>query len=150
MVTILRDAGLSGLIESESVEQLAGGFQFTEGPLWQPDGSLLFQDIKAERSYRLERDRSVRLLRDHTGAANGQTFGAGGSIVFCEQTGRRISRLGAPDGPVEPIAETWAGATAQQSQRHRVPVRRPDLFHRPGLWRRAVAASAPLSGRFCP
>ena len=54
MVTILRDAGLSELIESETVEQLAGGFQFTEGPLWQPDGSLLFQDIKAERTYRLE------------------------------------------------------------------------------------------------
>ena len=52
-VTVLRDAGLSGLIESDSIDKAAGGFQFTEGPLWQPDGGLLFQDIKAERSYRL-------------------------------------------------------------------------------------------------
>ena len=35
------------------VERLADGFQFTEGPLWCPDGSLLFQDNKAERTYRL-------------------------------------------------------------------------------------------------
>jgi gluconolactonase len=110
MVTILRDAGLSELIESGTVERLAGGFQFTEGPLWQSDGSLLFQDIKAERSYRLGPDRSVQLLRERTGAANGQTYGPGGSIVFCEQTGRRISRLSASDGHVEPIVETWFGA----------------------------------------
>lgn len=108
MVTILRDAGLSALIESEEVERLAGGFQFTEGPLWQPDGTLLFQDIKAERTYRLNPDRSVQLLRERTGAANGQTYGAGGSIVFCEQTGRRISRLSSSDGQVEPVVETWA------------------------------------------
>jgi gluconolactonase len=108
MVEVLREAGLSALIESETIERLAGGFQFTEGPLWQPDGSLLFQDIKAERSYRLASDRSVHLVREKTGAANGQTFGPGGSIVFCEQNGRRVSRLLA-DNTVEPIAEAWAG-----------------------------------------
>jgi len=44
MVTILRDAGLSRLVESESLDRLADGFQFTEGPLWCPDGSILFQE----------------------------------------------------------------------------------------------------------
>jgi gluconolactonase len=109
-VTILRDAGLSRLIESETIEQLAGRLQFTEGPLWQPDGSLLFQDIKAERTYRLAPDRSLHVLREQTRAANGQTFGPGGSIIFCEQNGRRISRLSVVDGKVEPVVETWAGA----------------------------------------
>jgi gluconolactonase len=108
MVTILRDSGLSDLVESTEVERLADGFQFTEGPLWQPDGSLLFQDIKAERTYRLAADRSVRLLRDNTGAANGQTFGADGVIIFCEQNGRRISRMSLDGGEVEPVVETWA------------------------------------------
>ena len=54
MATILRDAGLSELVEGQEVERLARGFEFTEGPLWCPDGSLLFQDIKAERTYRLD------------------------------------------------------------------------------------------------
>src|SRR5208337_1101666 len=69
MLTILRDAGLSRLIESEAIEKLAGGFQFTEGPLWCPDGSLLFQDIKAERTYRLGPGSQLDTLREHTGAA---------------------------------------------------------------------------------
>jgi gluconolactonase len=109
MVQILRDAGLSGLVEGRELECLARGFEFTEGPLWCPDDSLLFQDNKAERTYRLDPDRSVRLLRDHTGAANGQTFGPDGRIVFCEQNGRRVSRMRRDGTGVETIAETWAG-----------------------------------------
>ncbi len=88
----------------------AGGFQFTEGPLWCPDGSLLFQDIKAERTYRLAADRSLHVLREQTGAANGQTFVPGVRIVFCEQNGRRVSRMARDGSGVEPVVETWAGA----------------------------------------
>ena len=43
---------LKTLIESGDPEQLATGFQFTEGPVWQADGSLLFSDIPANRTYR--------------------------------------------------------------------------------------------------
>ena len=57
MAEILRDAGLSELVESPAVECLARGFEFTEGPLWCPDGSLLFQDNKAEKTYRIAADR---------------------------------------------------------------------------------------------
>jgi gluconolactonase len=110
MTTILRDAGLGDLVESAEPERLAGGFQFTEGPLWCLDGSLLFQDIKAERTYRLGPDRSVHLVRDRTEAANGQTFAPGGGVVFCEQNGRRVSRMARDGTAVETIAETWAGA----------------------------------------
>jgi gluconolactonase len=110
MAAILRDEGLSALVASETVERLAAGFEFTEGPLYCPDRSLLFQDIKAERTYRLLPDRSVALVRERTGAANGQTFGPDGRIYFCEQNGRRVSRM-APDGSAtETVAETWAGA----------------------------------------
>ena len=109
MARILRDAGLSRLVESGDVECLARGFEFTEGPLWCPDGSLLFQDNKAERTYRLAPDRSVHLLRERTGAANGQTFGPDGRIVFCEQNGRRVSRMGRDGSDVETLVETWSG-----------------------------------------
>jgi gluconolactonase len=52
----------------------------------------------------------VSLLRERTGAANGQTFGPGDSIVFCEQNGRRISRLHSSVTQAEPVVETWSGA----------------------------------------
>ena len=46
MVEILRDAGLAELVDhTEGLRTLADGFAFTEGPLWRPDGALLFQDI---------------------------------------------------------------------------------------------------------
>jgi len=109
MVKILRDAGLSELVASDDVERLADGFQFTEGPLWCPDDSLLFQDTKAERTYSIAPDRSVRVLREKTGAANGQTFMPGGAIAFCEQNGRRVSRMSRDGSGVRPICESWSG-----------------------------------------
>lgn len=105
---VLRDAGLSGLIDGE-LETSAAGFEFTEGPLWLPDGSLLFEDIKPERTHRLAPDGRVDVLREKTGAANGQTFDSGGRVIFCEQNGRRISRMN-PDGTgVETVVDSWQG-----------------------------------------
>jgi gluconolactonase len=108
-IRILRDAGLSELVESVEVECLARGFQFTEGPLWLPDGSLLFQDTKAERTYRLTGDRAVETLREQTRAANGQTFGPTRRIIFCEQAGRRLSAMTRDGSEVETLVETWSG-----------------------------------------
>jgi gluconolactonase len=109
MVQILRDSGLSQLVQSDSLERLADGFQFTEGPLWCSDGSLLFQDTKAERTYRIDPDGSLVLVRERTGAANGQTFSRGGEIVFCEQNGRCVSRMRRDGEMVETVVDSWSG-----------------------------------------
>ena len=74
MATIKRDTGLGALVESEQVERLADGFQFTEGPLWRSDGSLLFQDIKAERTYRLNPDRFPRGPPKHARASRARYY----------------------------------------------------------------------------
>jgi gluconolactonase len=109
MISILRDAGLSDLLAPGDLETLAGGFVFTEGPLWLPDGSLLVQDMKAQRTYRIGPDGVARVVREQTRGANGQTFAPDGRIIFCEQDGRRVSRM-APDGSgVETVVETWSG-----------------------------------------
>jgi gluconolactonase len=109
MVPILRDAGLSALVASDAVETMADGFIFTEGPLWLPDGALLFQDMKADRTYRLEPDRTLKVLREQTRGANGQTFERDGRIIFCEQDGRRVSRMNLDGSGVETVVETWCG-----------------------------------------
>jgi gluconolactonase len=109
MISILRDAGLSALVQSDSLEPLAQGFQFTEGPLELADGSLLFEDIKAERTHRLTADGHVHILRENTRGANGQTFGPDGLIYFCEQNGRRISRMKTDGTAVETVVESWQG-----------------------------------------
>lgn len=106
---VLHDAGLSGLIDGP-LETLATGFQFIEGPLWLPHDSLIWQDIKAERTYRLPAvGQEAEVLRDRTEAANGQTFGPEGRVYFCEQNGRRVSRMN-PDGTgYEPFVERFEG-----------------------------------------
>ena len=112
MVEILARRGLSELWwrkRTASRETLADGFRFTEGPLWCPDGSVLVQDIKAEATYRLRPGRAPETVRTETRAANGQTFAADGRIVFCEQNGRRVSRMNADGSGVEAVAETWSG-----------------------------------------
>ena len=91
------------------VETLASGFQFTEGPLWLPDGALLFQDMKANRTYRLGPDGTLGVLREQTRGANGQTFAPDGRIIFCEQDGRRVSRMALDGSGVETVVETWSG-----------------------------------------
>jgi gluconolactonase len=69
----------------------------------------LFQDIKAERTYRRGADGTVHLVRENTRAANGQTFLPDGRIIFCEQNGRRVSRMNLDGTGVETVAETWSG-----------------------------------------
>ncbi len=108
MPRVLRDAGLSALVAGE-LETLAGGFQFTEGPLWCPDGSILFQDLKADRTYCVGPDGVAHVLREGTHAANGQTFGPDGRIVFCEQNGRRVSTMAADGSDVVTLAERFDG-----------------------------------------
>lgn len=105
---VLRDNGLSKLIAGD-VETIASGFVFTEGPLWLPDGSLLFQDVKDEKTYRVDPSGKTHLLRDQTRAANGQTFDALGGIVFCEQNGRRMSRMDRDGSNVSTVVETFEG-----------------------------------------
>ena len=51
----VQNPGLRDLIDTDaSVECIAGGFGFTEGPVWR-DGSLLFSDIRNNRIARWHR-----------------------------------------------------------------------------------------------
>ena len=122
MIPILRDAGLSKLLDGDSVETVADGLLFTEGPLWLPDGSLLFQDIKAEKTYKVSPEGSLSVLRSNTQAANGQTFDAEGRIVFCEQNGRRVSRMNRDGSNVETVVDSWQGARLSTARTTSSPV----------------------------
>jgi sugar lactone lactonase YvrE len=99
---------LNTLIEAGDPEKLAGNFQFTEGPIWQADGSLLFSDIPANRIYRWTPDGGAQVWREPTGNSNGLTLDRQGRLIACEHSGRRISRTEA-DGTVAAIASHFQG-----------------------------------------
>jgi gluconolactonase len=51
------------------IEKLAGGFQFTEGPVWHHDGYLLFSDPNNNVIYRWSPDRQVSVFKTKSGYA---------------------------------------------------------------------------------
>ena len=65
---------LSDIVVSSQAERLATGFVFTEGPLWHPDGYLLFVDIRRSQIWKLVPGSAPELIREHSGESNGMTF----------------------------------------------------------------------------
>jgi gluconolactonase len=97
---------LDGLVAPDTViEQIAGGFIFTEGPLWRPDGVLWFSDIVGNVVRQWSPDGAVvEVLRpggydgDSLPAGgfngpNGSTAGRDGSVVLCQHGNRRVARI---------------------------------------------------------
>ncbi|MGH9314157.1 MAG: SMP-30/gluconolactonase/LRE family protein, partial [Vicinamibacterales bacterium] len=98
--------GIDDVVSSDlQVEKLAEGFQFLEGPVWSPDGYLLFSDPNANRIYRYSADDGVTVFRSHSGysgadvaryrqpGSNGLTLDAQGRLTVNEHGNRRVIRI---------------------------------------------------------
>lgn len=90
------------------VEKVAGNFQFTEGPLWHPDGFLLFSDIPANTIYKWQPNNQIEVFRKPSGNANGNTFDREGRLITAEHSNRRVSRTEV-DGQVVTLASEYQG-----------------------------------------
>lgn len=99
---------LLDLFESTEMREVASGLRFTEGPLWHPDGYLLFSDIPASTIYRLDPGGEPVAWRAPSGNSNGLTFDRQGRLLACEHGNRRVSRTEA-DGTVAPLATHYQG-----------------------------------------
>lgn len=94
-------------------EKLAGGFEFTEGPVWvEAEGALLFSDIPADTIYRWSPEPGptgqISVHRRPSGNSNGLTLDAQGRLIACEHGNRRVSRAEA-DGSVVSLADSYEG-----------------------------------------
>lgn len=99
---------LKSLIVSGDPECLATGFQFTEGPIWMPDGYLLFSDIPADRIYKWTPEEGARVWREPSGNSNGLTLDRQNRLLVCEHGNRRVSRVEA-DGTLTSLADRYRG-----------------------------------------
>ena len=101
-------------------EELATGFGFTEGPVWSPDGDLLFSDPNENTLYRWTRDGQVSVFRTKSGYAgvdisefkqpgsNGLTFDPEGRLTVCQHGERRVIRI-EPTGAITVLADRYQG-----------------------------------------
>jgi gluconolactonase len=101
-------AGLSDLVEAGVPERIATGCSFTEGPVWHPDGYLLFTDIPANKIYKWIPAGTVEIYRSPSGHANGLTFDRQGRLIACEHSNRRVSRT-EPNGEIVTLASEYKG-----------------------------------------
>jgi gluconolactonase len=108
MPAIRYDDGLSKIVDSAEWQLLADGFTFTEGPVWHPDGYLLFSDIPENRIRRW-RDGKVDVFREPSGNSNGLTLDLELRLLACEHGNRRVSRAAIGADP-EPLVTQYEGS----------------------------------------
>lgn len=103
---VRRDPALDAIVPpGTQIEKLADGFLFTEGPVWVPEGYLLFSDPNANTIYRWSDDEGLSVFRTksgYTGAdigeygqpgSNGLALDSQGRLTINEHGNRRVTRL---------------------------------------------------------
>jgi gluconolactonase len=102
------------------VEKVAERFLFTEGPVWHPDGYLLFSDPNANTIYRWSSDGQVSVFRTKSGytgvdvgdygqpGSNGLTLDAEGRLTVNEHGNRRVVRF-ERTGRLDVLADRYEG-----------------------------------------
>jgi len=119
---IRKDPALDTIISPDAkIEKLAGGFEFTEGPVWVREGSyLLFSDPNNNLIYRWSEDDGVSIYRTHSGysgtdigeygqpGSNGLTLDAQGRVTINEHGNRRVTRL-EKNGQLTVLADRYQG-----------------------------------------
>ncbi len=105
----VKDRGLHDLVaDNAPLERVAGGFAFTEGPVWRGN-YLLFSDIPNKRIARWRRlAEGPELTTYATGMSNGLTLDRRGQVLAAEHDGRRVTRV-ADDGTRTVLAERFEG-----------------------------------------
>ena len=93
---------------AQPVEKIAGGFGFTEGPVWSRDGFLIFSDIPANRLHRFTPGAGISVLAEATGGTNGNAYDAEGRLYSCQSSARRVVRR-ERDGTITVLAERFEG-----------------------------------------
>lgn len=91
-----------------TVDRVATGYQFTEGPAMGPDGVLVYSDVPTNRILQFKPGQGATVLREDSGAANGNAFDGQGRMYTCEGGTRRVTRT-LKNGKVEVLAERFEG-----------------------------------------
>jgi gluconolactonase len=96
-VQVKSPAFLELVDEDAELERLGTGFTFTEGPLWNPDGFLLFSDMPGDVRRRWDRENGVTEVANPSNKGNGMTFDLDGQLIVCEHVTSSVVRMD-PDG----------------------------------------------------
>jgi gluconolactonase len=115
------DEAIDAIVPKDArIEKIADGFLFTEGPVWVPDGYLLFSDPNNNTIYRWSPDGQVSVFRTKSGytgydvgdygqpGSNGLTLDREGRLTIDEHGNRRVTRL-EKNGQITVLADRYEG-----------------------------------------
>jgi len=115
------DPALAAIVPDDvRLERVAGGFEFTEGPVWTRDGALLFSSPNTNAIYRWTPAGAVTVFRPKSGysgtdigryhqpGSNGLTFDPDGLLTICQHGNRRVIRVN-PHGDISVLADRYEG-----------------------------------------
>ncbi len=116
------DEQLNSIIEhGTKIEKIADGFSFTEGPVWHPDGYLLFSDPNTNTIYRYNpKNHNIEVYISHSGytgvdigdyrqpGSNGLTVDKEGRLIVAQHGNRRVIRH-EKKGPITIISDNYDG-----------------------------------------
>ncbi len=103
-----------------SIETLATGYQWSEGPTWdRARGTLYFTDVPQNKAFSWRRESSVSVFMDPSGTAetdgfrepgaNGLWYAADGSLLICNHGHRAVERMDLATGDINPLVDTFEG-----------------------------------------
>ena len=115
------DPALDAIVPRDAtIEKLAEGFLFTEGPIWVPDGYLLFSDPNSNTIYRWSDNDGLSVFRTKSGytgvdiaeygqpGSNGLTLDREDRLTINEHGNRRVTRL-EKNGSLTILADRYEG-----------------------------------------
>jgi gluconolactonase len=115
------DPGLDALVPaSAKIEKVAGGFGFTEGPLWFPEGYLWFSDVTGNVVRQWGPDGKISVILQPGGGENkeapagsfigpnGMIHDKDGAVLLCQHSNRDIVRI-AKDRTVSKFLDKFEG-----------------------------------------
>jgi gluconolactonase len=91
------------------VKQIATGFDFTEGPLWNKKKEfLLFSDVIGNVRIKWSEDNNTEEVKNPSNKCNGMTYDKDGNLLVCEHITSRVV-MEYPGGGMEVIASHYKG-----------------------------------------
>jgi gluconolactonase len=91
------------------VEQLCTGFQFTEGPIWNPkEQCLYFSDMPSDVRRRWSAAAQVEQVRNPSNKCNGMTYDGAGNLYVCEHSTSLLA-METPAGERKVLASHFGG-----------------------------------------
>jgi gluconolactonase len=94
--------------EEYTVQVVATGMRFADGPVWSLEDFLLFSDTVTDKQHKFTPGKGVTEIGTRQGGAAGNAYDEKGNLYTCEFRERRVTRT-AKNGKMEVIAARFEG-----------------------------------------